>query len=627
MPAPLITRDLATVIRQKARPGITLWNRLEGRPRATNFERTLRAEVRDPLWMLCRQWQVGEFQGDDAGSPVEARVQLATTRLRRYQPGDGAAEAFDDQTPLEAKVEALPVAFAQRQAPLGVASTLAIALDLRLLMGRQWLKMIGRVSALAVPQFITAYRIATPDPLQQADLPITAHPDAWSTHAAVAGRRMDGGALYAHLTSGGLASDGIAALAGLDATVDPIASRWVRWFEKLIHQPAAEGAWEPDRFEYRFATSAPQGDAEKVMVAEQYHQGHLDWYNFDVDPQRTSLGDGAPPPEPAEVTTLTMLPTQATFNGMPHSRWWKFEDGRTNFGDVKPDTTDLAKLLLMEFGLVYANDWFLVPFTAPAGSLATVRGVAVHNVFGERTWVEAAGRGDDEDWQRWAMFLNSIVGDEHRPADLTLMLPPAAQKVQEGAPMEEVLLARDEMANMVWGIERTITLPSGEPRRGGEAATELRHAWERDLERRLGAPPAPLPPAEGAKIRYQVMTSVPEHWIPMLPAHVEGSNREIQLQRGAMLRIMTGDPSPTPDAVRPRSWLLRPGLDADPATGFVVHEEEVTRAGTRVTLSYQRTRWRDGRVWVWLGARKLTGRGEGSSGLAFDQIIDVPTKG
>ena len=96
MPAPLITRDLATVIRQKARPGITLWNRLEGRPRATNFERALRAEVRDPLWMLCRQWQVGEFQGDDAGSPVEARVQLATTRLRRYQPGDGAAEAFDD---------------------------------------------------------------------------------------------------------------------------------------------------------------------------------------------------------------------------------------------------------------------------------------------------------------------------------------------------------------------------------------------------------------------------------------------------------------------------------------------------------------------------------------------------
>jgi hypothetical protein len=627
MPAPLLTLDLSTVIRQKTRPGITLWNRLEGRPRATNFERALRAEVRDPLWMLCRQWQVGEFQGDDAGSPVEARVHLETTRLRRYQPADAAAEPFDDNTPLEARVEALPLAFDQRQAPLGVLSTLKLALDLRLLMGRQWLKVIGRVSAVAVPQFIGAYPIAPADPLQPADLPITAHPEAWSTLSAVAGRRMDGAALYKHLKGGGKASDGIAALAGLDATVDPIATRWMRWFEKLIHQPGADSAWESERLEYRFATSTPVGDAEKVMVAEQYHHGHLDWYNFDVDADRNSLGEGAPPPESAIATTLTMLPTQATFNGMPNSRWWKFEDGRTNFGDVKPDTTDLAKLLLIEFGLVYANDWFLVPFTAPAGSLATVRGVAVSNVFGERTWIEAAGRGDDENWQRWAMFLNSIVGDEHRPADLSLMLPPAAQKVQEGAPMEEVLLVRDEMANMVWGIERVITLTSGEPKRGREAATELRHAWERDLERRLGKPPEPLPPAEGAKIRYRVMTSVPENWIPMVPVHVDGSNREVQLQRGAMLRIMTGDPSPTPDPVRPRTWLLRPGLEEAPATGYIVHEEEVTRAGTRVTLSYQRTRWRDGQVWVWLGARKLTGRGEGSSGLAFDQIIDMPAKG
>ena len=30
------------------------------------------AEVRDALWMLTRQWQMGEFEGDDAGSPIEA---------------------------------------------------------------------------------------------------------------------------------------------------------------------------------------------------------------------------------------------------------------------------------------------------------------------------------------------------------------------------------------------------------------------------------------------------------------------------------------------------------------------------------------------------------------------------
>jgi len=90
-----------------------------------------------------------------------------------------------------------------------------------------------------------------------------------------------------------------------------------------------------------------------------------------------------------------MLPTRATFNGMPNSRWWRFEDSRTDFGDIAPDTTDLAKLLLVEFGLVFAGDWFVVPFTVPASSIAEVKGVAVTDVFGERTWVQArrpAGR-------------------------------------------------------------------------------------------------------------------------------------------------------------------------------------------------------------------------------------------
>jgi hypothetical protein len=240
--------------------------------------------------------------------------------------------------------------------------------------------------------------------------------------------------------------------------------------------------------------------------------------------------------------------------------------------------------------------------------------------------VEAAGRGDDDDWQRWAMFLNSIQGQSHQPADLSLLIPPAAQQVLASGPLEEVLLIRDEMTNMVWGIERTIALPTGESKPGREAAYETRSFYEQDLERRLGAPPKPLPPAAGAKIRYQVMTSVPENWIPMIPVHVAGDNRETQLQRAAMLRILIGDTDPTPDPVRPRTFLLRQGLEEVPAVKYLLHEEEVPRAGVRVSQSYQRTRWRDGRAWVWLGVRKQTGRGEGSSGLVFDSIADVPAR-
>jgi hypothetical protein len=88
-------------------------------------------------------------------------------------------------------------------------------------------------------------------------------------------------------------------------------------------------------------------------------------------------------------------------------------------------------------------------------------------------------------------------------------------------------------------------------------------------------------------------------------------------------RILEGDPNP-PAKVEPRTVLLREGLDRTPAEPYFVHEEEVPRAGTRVFQAYQRTRWTDGRVVLWLGVRRQTGRGEGSSGLRFDELVDQP---
>jgi hypothetical protein len=248
-----------------------------------------------------------------------------------------------------------------------------------------------------------------------------------------------------------------------------------------------------------------------------------------------------------------------------------------------------------------------------------VRGIAVTTVFGERYWIGAAGAGTGQDWQRWTMFTLGVEGSPEGVVDETLLLPPSAAKIQDGDPVEEVLLLRDEMANMVWGAERVVPLPSGESKQGSEAAAQTRAFHER----LAGPQPPPAPGAEEALIRYRAMTGVAENLIPLVPVHVPGSNREIQLQRAAMPRILAGGPSP-PDAVRPRTTLLREGLDAAVPAPYFLHEEEVTRAGTRVVMAYRRTRGRDGRVLVWLGIRKETGRGEGSSTLAFDQIKDLP---
>ena len=201
------------------------------------------------------------------------------------------------------------------------------------------------------------------------------------------------------------------------------------------------------------------------------------------------------------------------------------------------------------------------------------------------------------------------------------MLLPTASKIQDGAPIEEVALIRDEVANMVWGIERTVPLASGESKPGLEAAHQTRAFFEALVAAQPGgaAPPA-FPPT--APIRYRVMTTVPENWIPFIPVHVDDSNREIQLQRAALPRIIDGDHG-DPVKVQPRTRLLREGLDRTPAELYFVHEEEVPRAGSALSQLFQRTRWTDGRVHVWLRVRRRTGRGEGTSGLRFDDLADA----
>ena len=216
-------------------------------------------------------------------------------------------------------------------------------------------------------------------------------------------------------------------------------------------------------------------------------------------------------------------------------RWWAFEDGRTNFGAVTPDTTDLAKLLFLEFALVYANDWFLLPCDLAGRHARHGRGLAVTDVFGERTWIERGRPGADEDWQRWAMF-SLDVADRRRGTGL--FLPPTVPKVAEGPPLEDVLLIRDEMANMVWGIERTSC--RSPPATACAATRRPRDARAPAPARTRRSPRRHRP----RRSPTRSMSTVPENWIPFIPVHVPGDNREIQLQRAAMPRILDGGPTP-----------------------------------------------------------------------------------
>lgn len=90
-----------------AKPSITTWTRIEPLPRDASLERSLQAQVRDPAWMLARQWQVGEFLGADAGSPVQATLAGQLQTMTTYCPaGDPALTIpLDQALPVEVHVE------------------------------------------------------------------------------------------------------------------------------------------------------------------------------------------------------------------------------------------------------------------------------------------------------------------------------------------------------------------------------------------------------------------------------------------------------------------------------------------------------------------------------------------
>jgi hypothetical protein len=352
--------------------------------------------------------------------------------------------------------------------------------------------------------------------------------------------------------------------------------------------------------EYAFAIDAPAADGSGLALdAEEYTDGTLDWHTFSAVAS-ASNGSG---PDAAVIGPRAVIPNRVTYPGMPASRLWEYEDARVDFGGDEANPEDLGRLLLTEFALVYGDDWLLVPLEVPAGSLVRIAALDVRDTFGRivrvapTTSLEPPSAG-------WRMFglsprpaFDATTAGPSTPQDVLLVAPALASSLQ-GRAIEDVLLLRDEMANMAWAVERSVEGAHGQPM--DRAAAEY--------ERR----PDPPPPSAGTgTLAYRLRTDVPHHWLPLLPRRLESNDPSMTLRLGAL-------PSMQPDGtvvpIRPLGRLLAAPADRP----LTLREEEVPREGARVTRAYQLARWFDGTTFLWLGRRKSVGRGEGSSGLRFD---------
>jgi hypothetical protein len=563
-------------------PLISNRNRLEGVPRTDEFTASLRAEIADPLWMLCRQWQLGEFEGEDAATACQAKILSEHQQPEMIHFNEGQPVNYNaNQFPLETIVESEPI---------------KNDYYLSLQMGRQFFKLMNE-AGLSVHRkaFISNYAIAENiDPDDNEGIYLSqstagAFPDGYAIMEAINNNKFEA---FVKSIAGISAGD-------IDKFTKSISPQFTNWFTNLYHLPTpGQSAWRPDRMEYNFELDLPhiEDNTKAYLEAKEYSSGRIDWLTFDENskPAQDNTAGAAAENETDnfEEMVQSFIPTPLQYAGMPKPRFWEMENSQVDFGKIQTGTSGLLSILLTEYGLTYSNDWFVLPYQLKFNTLCEVKCIMVTDVFGQNILIEPTFKDPEMNWHEFACFRHTEIQNRTSPRN-RFYLPSSVLKNQQSEPLEKVNFMRDEMANMVWAIESMVPSAAGGNRRIKSDLTR----YDQDF--------VPVDPE--AKIRYLIGTSVPKNWIPFIPVHKEGSQQEIRLQRAKI-----------PNAPPPVSQLL---TEQQPV--HFIEEEEVPRAGVIVTRMYKRTRWLNGKTYLWIARSKTVGRGEGWSGLMFDQILPV----
>jgi hypothetical protein len=552
--------------------------RIESFPRGADLLPGFRACVHDALWLLARQWQLGELDGSDAGTPITARLVTRATPVVAWQPGNKAPAAYTDQAPLEALAESdgMPLPWRDR-----VAAGLRLVRDLR------------RAGVDPKP-LVVRYPLGIPDPAVDPDADPDAHatssvtPDEVVATASVTAGRVPDPDVVAGIIDAQL--DAMVAASGRPDSRAVFQSWRKRW---ATIQPHPSGAWQPQNLEYELAVAVAD-QAAPAYTAPDFKGGALDWFAFDVVHAAETEVAKATTPAAAQPTVTTTIPVPVTFHGSPVGRYWQLEDARIDLGALDTYPTEIGKLLLAEFSACFAGDWYRLPVRVPYGCAVHVDALVTCDTFGVATLVPDASAASGP--RPWRMYEHSGSADGS-----WVLVPPVLAGTLESEPVEEVAFVRDPAADMVWGIERTVSNAVGQPVRRSE-----------DLGRQgRVVPPDPRAAAPDAWM-WRLQTTVPENWIPFLPTRGRGLNDDYLLVQGTMIRYRRTAATLASVPILPASLMLRDGL--------TLPERTVPREGVSVRRTRRTARWADGSRVSWWSRRAIIGHGEASSGLANDGL-------
>src|SRR5688572_2172996 len=232
---------------QDRRMGDIYWDRLEAHTRDVQLEEGLQAWIADPLFLLARQWQVGEFRGEDAASPIHVHLRVEhprVTSFRNEAGGQRPVEAIDGL--LESRVEA--EATDDSPSRFGLSAQAGLALLRRL--------DIARLSHLRST-------LRTARPLQLMPEMVTGLPPREERRLRLLARgSIDGLKVL---------NEGVDAFlarlpAGDRAKASSVFTTWETEQRARIARPGASGeTWLPSRMEHRFSVAAPTPAGDVVL--------------------------------------------------------------------------------------------------------------------------------------------------------------------------------------------------------------------------------------------------------------------------------------------------------------------------------------------------------------------------
>jgi hypothetical protein len=592
-------------------PSIVTWQRLVPISRSADFATAVAAEIHDPLWMLSRQHRIGELTAQDAGSPAFVHVGYQAAPLTNLMLTSGTGQTttlpVDASKPIEAQM-----------LPEPQAADLATRVEL----GLTFMQILAEAfpptqtgPSPVVTAFAGAKSLAL-TPLDDTPKPFDPIDQATATFASMTGAAVDGVKAYGFALGPTIPSD-ITLTSDQTKTVKNVYKGFVTWVQATFGQidTAPNGTdpqgWNAKLLDYDIQMQFGTTNVVTMNVGPN-ENGAVDWTSFDYVSQSVANSDPFSGITP-QVTRVA--PMTVRFPGMPSPRYWDFESGELPWPDVDATRIELLRLLVIDFAMLYGVDWFILPLDVPVGHAVKIESLVVFDVFGGMTVVDPVEAGRKVTApavpDRFTMYSTASPGGN--VAGFMVLPPAAGTALQQGTVLEEVRFARDEMAEMVWGIEAVTESRIGERRRGTERDAAVDAAG-----------PAPSTPTNAAPLSYQLESKIPVQWIPFLTPEtgtlstmfVEGETERDVVQSG---QVVTAPVPPAGKILKPTGLFIGTG-----GSGYQVFQEQIPRSGAKVQRVQFAARALDGKSYFWIARRRRAGAGETQSGLRFD--APLPTQ-